>query len=501
MNTVLTTRGKWVFKFTGLASRSQLMVRIVLAAAFFVMCSMAAQAAFPQIQLQPVSQNEIVSPVAIANAGDGSNRLFVTDQRGTIHVLQNGGLLPTPFLDIESRLVPERPNFDERGLLGLAFHPNFGQQGSTGADKFYVYYSAPQPNGDPDDPINPVNHQSVIAEYAVTGPGANVADPNSERILLTFDQPQFNHDGGYLGFGPDGLLYITTGDGGGGGDNESGHTGGGAGDPMGGLGNSQDRSNLLGKVLRIDVDGNNGPGGEFGVPADNPFIGEANTREEIYAYGLRNPWRASFDDGPGGTGRFFVADVGQGDVEEVNLVESGGNYGWRIKEGTFDFDNTVAPNPVVPLLDPIAEYAHPGSENGLPEVGLSVTGGVVYRGSDFPELQGKYFFGDWSNQFSQANGTLLGLEETSPGNFDLAILDVVGGNPIGEFILALGMDEQGEAYVATKRTLAAGALDPDTGLPTGAIYRITVVPEPGTLHMLGVFLFFASSLLTRRKLH
>ncbi len=443
-----------------------------------------ARAEFPPLRLAPVSQEALVSPVGITNAADGSNRLFVTDQRGTIHILDNGSLLPTPFLDIGSRLVPERPNFDERGLLGLAFHPNFGQPSLPGNDKFYVYYSAPQPNGNPDDPVNPVDHQSVIAEYAVGTLGANVADPNSERVLLTFDQPQFNHDAGFLGFGPDGLLYVTTGDGGGSGDNEPGHTGGGAGDPSGGLGNAQDRTKLLGKMLRIDPLGSNAPNGHYGIPADNPFVGVGGgVREEIYAYGLRNPWRTTFDDGPGGTGRLFAADVGQGDVEEINIIEPGGNYGWRIKEGTFDFDSSVTPDPPVSLVDPIAQYAHPGSENGLPEIGLSVTGGVVYRGDDFPELQGKYLFGDWSNGFGQPAGTLLGLEEIGPGDFELSELEIVGGNPIDGYILAFGLDENGEAYVATKQTLAPSALGP-TGLPTGAIYRFEVVPEPICMELL-----------------
>ena len=243
------------------------------------------------------------------------------------------------------------------------------------------------------------------------------------------------------------------------------------------------------------MDGTNGPGGEYGIPVDNPFVGfGGGEREEIFAYGLRNPWRASFDDGPGGTGRLFVADVGQGDVEEINLVESGGNYGWRIKEGTFDFDNTVSPSPVVPLIDPIAQYGHPNSTNGLPTIGLSVTGGVVYRGSDFPELQGKYIFGDWSNGFSQPNGTLLGLEETSPGQFDFSILDVFGGNPIGEFIQAFGLDESGEVYVATKGTLAPSALG-SNGLPSGIIYRVTVIPEPTTLVLCSMALLLLRSRL------
>ena len=368
------------------------MERIICACACTVLIAVNVaelRAEFPQIRLEPIVQDEIVSPVAITHAGDGSNRLFVADQRGTIHVLSGGNLLATPLLDISSRLVPERPNFDERGLLGLAFHPNFGADGMDGSDKFYVYYSAPQPNGDPNDPVNPVDHQSVIAEYSMMAGNTNLADPNSERILMTFDQPQFNHDAGFVGFGSDRMLYITTGDGGGGGDDEPGHTGGGPGDPTGGLGNSQDLTNLLGKVLRIDVSGNNGPGGQYGIPADNPFVNNVTARDEIFAYGLRNPWRASFDDGPGGTGRLFAADVGQGDVEEINIIQSGANYGWRIKEGTFDFDPTVTPEPATALVDPIAQYAHPNSDNGLLEVGLSVTGGVVYRGDRFPPTSRK----------------------------------------------------------------------------------------------------------------
>ncbi|MCA9213031.1 MAG: PQQ-dependent sugar dehydrogenase, partial [Planctomycetales bacterium] len=455
-----------------------------------------ARAEFPPVFLEPITQGELVSPVAITNAGDGSNRLFVVEQRGLIRVMENGALNPTPFLDISGNLVPERDGFDERGLLGLAFHPNFGNATVPGNDKFYVYYSAPQPNGDPDDPVNPVNHQSVVAEYSVSGPGLNVANPNSQRILMTFNEPQFNHDGGEIAFGPDNMLYILTGDGGGGGDNEPGHTGGGPNDPSGGLGNSQDRSTLLGKVLRIDPMGTNGPGGQYGIPADNPFVGEAGVREEIYAYGLRNPWRASFDNGPGGTNRMFIADVGQGDVEEINILEAGANYGWRIKEGSFDFDASVSPDPAVELTGPIAEYAHPNSENGLPKIGVSVTGGVVYRGETSPELQGKYIFGDWSASFRPAAGTLLGLEEVSPGNFDLSVLDVVGGNPIDEYILAFGRDENGEVYMATKATLAPSELGAD-GLPTGAIYRINAVPEPSNAFpmALAVFAFVA---LTRR---
>ncbi|MCO6046022.1 PQQ-dependent sugar dehydrogenase [Aeoliella sp. ICT_H6.2] len=442
----------------------------------------AAEAQLPRIALEPVSVGEIVTPVGIANAGDGSNRLFVTDQRGTIHVIQDGSLLPTPFLDIESRLVDERPGFDERGLLGLAFHPNFGEVGEDGSDKFYVYYSAPSASSGTED--SPINHQSVVAEYAVSS-DANVADFASERILMTFDEPQFNHNAGYLGFGPDNMLYITTGDGGGGGDDEPGHTGGGEGDPTGGLGNAQDRSKLLGKVLRIDVGGNNGPGGEYGIPNDNPFVGESGVREEIWAYGLRNPWRATFDGD-----RLIVADVGQNLIEEVNLIEKGGNYGWRIKEGTFDFDATVSPSPVVPLIDPIAQYTRNsagGAATGLKQIGISVTGGVVYRGSEFPELDGVYFFGDFSTNFAPANGTLLALpRDVLDGSASLPadplVLDVLGGNPIGEYVLGFGLDENGEVYVATKTDLAPSGTP--GGPPTGAIYRLVVVPEPASLWLI-----------------
>ena len=334
----------------------------------------------------------------------------------------------------------------------------------------------------------------MIAEYQVTAPGSNLANPASERILLTFDQPQFNHDGGQVLFGVDKMLYITTGDGGGGGDNEPGHTGGGEEDPSGGLGNAQDRSNLLGKVLRIDPFGSNGPGGQYGVPGDNPFVGAAGVREEIYAYGLRNPWRASFDDGPGGTDDLFVADVGQSRFEEVNIVESGGNYGWRIREGAHDFDATVDPDPDVPLVDPVAEYSRDGVGIGL-EIGRTVVGGHVYRGSEIPDLVGKYIFADWSDGFAPpGNGTVLGMEEVAPDVWEISVLAVEGGNPIGIFITAVGEDEDGELYVVAKSALDPG-LDPSSGLPGGVILK--VVPEPTTIGLcsLGAALF----LRRRRK--
>ncbi len=457
----------------------------VLAVLMFLVAASpsAARAEFPSIRLEPLSAGDLFAPVGLTNAGDGSNRLFAVDQRGRVQILHDGALLPSPFLDIGDKLVTVRPTFDERGLLGLAFHPDYGEPGADGQGKFYVYYSAPKSGGTLE---NPIDHQSVVAEYRVSSGNPDQADPDSERILLTFDQPQFNHDGGQLAFGPDGLLYISTGDGGSSNDNNAGHTGGNNTRPNGILGNAQDKTNLLGKILRIGPIGTSP--GEYQIPEDNPFVGDGGgVREEIYAYGLRNPWRFSFDDGPGGTGQLFVADVGQGDFEEVNIVTNGGNYGWRIREGLHDFDPT-APNPdSVPLLDPIAEYSHPGVGVGT-EIGLSVTGGFVYRGTQSPGLVGKYIFADWSREFSASGdellgGTLLGLEETSPNDWALSVLDIEGlepGQPLSRYITALGEDESGELYVVTRDSLAA---NPDVA--GGVIYHLVEVPEPGSLMLLG----------------
>jgi len=452
-----------------------------------------AWAAFPQIRLETVSSGELVTPVGLTNAGDGSNRLFTVDQRGKIQIIQNGSVLPTPFLDLGSDLVPARPNFDERGLLGLAFHPQYGVPNSPGEGKFYVFYSATSPNA-PGTTTDPVNCRSTVAEYRVSPGNPNVADPASRRILLSFDKPQFNHNGGELAFGPDGYLYLGTGDGGGSNDNDPGHTGGGTAKPSGGLGNAQDRSRFMGKILRIDVNGNNSSNGQYGIPADNPFVGQPGSLPEIYAYGMRNPWRFSFDTGPGGTGRLFTADVGQGKYEEINIVTNGGNYGWRNREGLHAFDPT-APAPDVPPTDPIFEYAHPGQGGGtVPEIGVSISGGFVYRGNAFPELQGKYIFGDWSTAFAPGDGTLLGLEET-PGGWQYTQLDVEGGNPIGLYITSFGRDEAGELYVVAKSVLGPGP-DPLSGLPTGVIFKIVPIPEPATGMLLCVLM--AGSLAHRR---
>ncbi len=427
-----------------------------------------ALAAFPELRLVPVSSGQMIAPVEFAHPGDGSGRLFIADQLGTIRILNTATdtLLSTPFLNLSGKLVSITTSYDERGLLGLAFHPNFQVN-----RKFYVYYSAPSPD-QPGTASAPVDHRSVVAEYTVSTTTPNMANAGSERILLTFNQPQSNHNGGDLCFGPDGMLYISTGDGGSANDNNAGHTGGSSSRPANALGNAQDLTNLLGKILRIDPLGTNGPGGQYGIPADNPFVGQGGgVRQEIYAYGLRNPWRMSFDPP---SGRCYAGDVGQGKVEEINLITAGGNYGWRNREGSFDFAPS-APG-TGPFIDPIAQYAHPGQVIGdpeLPQFGTSVTGGEVYRGSRIQGLGGKYVFADWSADFTRPGGTLLGLEETAPNSnsFSLSKLTIVGGNPIAFFITAIGSDQSGELYVATRTR--SGPETGANGLPTGTIFRLS----------------------------
>jgi hypothetical protein len=413
--------------------------------------------------------------------------MFVADQRGIIRIFRNGMLEPNAFLDLGPKLVAERSGYDERGLLGLAFHPGYANAGSPGFRRFYVFYIATSPAA-PGTTANPVDSRAVLAEYKVSAGNADGADPASERVLLTFDKPQFNHAGGGLAFGPDGFLYFTVGDGGSSQDNNAGHTGGSSSKPTNAKGNAQDLTTFLGKMHRVDPLGTNGTGGQYGIPADNPFAGGANgARPEIFAYGFRNTWRFSFDSRPGGTNRLFAADVGQGEVEEIDLVTNGGNYGWRNKEGTFvPTFSTNAPAIAGPTIDPVAQYAHPGVVKGspaLPQYGISCTGGYVYRGSAIPSLVGKYVFADYSETFSAPRGVMLGLEETSPGMFSLQKLDILGGNPIGGYVQSFGQDEQGELYVLTRRTLPVSAPDPATGLPSGKIYKIVPVPPSVPLNL------------------
>ncbi len=340
----------------------------------------------PTLALTPVVSG-LSSPVDLQQPNDGSGRFFVVEQGGRIRILQNGSLLATPFLDISSKVVVDI----EEGLLGIAFHPQFAQNG-----RYYVNY---------DRRGGPQGQQTVIAEYTVPT-GGNVTDPATERILLVVDQPFTNHKAGQLAFGSDGFLYFGLGDGGSGNDP---------------LGNGQNTQTLLGKMLRIDVN-TTSAGKAYGIPADNPFAGGGGL-PEIYAYGFRNPWRFSFDRM---TGRLFCADVGQGQFEEVDLVTKGGNYGWSIMEGAHCLNGGACNMNGLTL--PIVEYDH--SE------GIAVIGGFVYRGSAIPSLAGTYIMGDFGS------GTIWGVTENPPGTFTRSTLLSTGRN-----LSSFGQDASGEIYV------------------------------------------------------
>ena len=433
--------------------------------------------AFPSLRLELVAEKQLQSPTTITHASDGSGRLFICEQRGKIRIFTQGMLRPAPFLDLGMKLVPERVNFDERGLLGLAFHPQYAQSGQPGQGKFYVFYSAPSPNA-PGTAASPVDCRSVVAEYRVSATDANLADATSERILLSFEKPQFNHNGGQLAFGPEGWLYFSTGDGGSSNDNNAGHAGGNSTQPTTALGNAQDLTSWMGKLHRIDPLGSNGPGGQYGIPADNPLVGTPGAREEIWCYGMRNPWRFTFDPP---TGRLFCADVGQGSVEEIDLIAKWANFGWRNREGTFASSFSVgAPALIGTIVDPIGQYAHPGVVIGspaLPQYGVSITGGILYRGTAISGLQGKYVFGDYSEETANPKGTLLGMEEAG-ATWTMTKLTVSGGNPIGYFIQSFGQDEAGEIYVGAKLTRPPSAQA--GGFPAGSLLKLVAAPASTT---------------------
>jgi glucose/arabinose dehydrogenase len=402
----------------------------------------------------------LTSPVHLVEPPDGSGRLFVVDQAGLIRIIDSDGRLRRdPFLDLRDRMVALQPFFDERGLLGLAFHPRYGSNG-----RLFVYYSAPLREGAPEG----FNHTSHISAFISSSGSPNQADPESEEILLQVDQPQFNHNAGSLAFGPDGYLYISLGDGGGANDVGLGHVedwyDGNAG------GNGQDlEHNLLGSILRIDVDVPSG----YGIPPDNPFVGGSATDDEVFAYGFRNPYRISFD-----AIGLLVSDAGQALWEEVSLVSAGGNYGWNVKEGThcFDAENpTVAPAECpdstpdgMPLIDPVIEYANAQQSGGL---GVVVVGGHVYRGDDAPQFRGRYIFGDWSRRFGSPDGSVFVAKPRRKGLWQIQeiIFPDRPGQRLGHYVLGFGRDAGGEIYVLTS----------DTTGPTGMSGKVYRVGRPG----------------------
>ena len=333
----------------------------------------------------------LTNPLWITTA-PGDERLFVLEQTGTVRIVQDGALLPTPFLDVSDRITTQG---SEQGLLGLAFHPDYATNGA-----FYVYYT------DTEGTV-------IVSRFTVTD-DPNVADPASEVVQLRQEQPFPNHNGGAILFGPDGYLYLGLGD------------GGSSGDPQG---NGQNLGTWLGKLLRIDPDPVAAAGAlQYVIPEDNPFVGQAGALPEIWAYGLRNPWRVSFDMA---TGDLWVADVGQNEWEEVNRVPAdspgGENYGWSIREGAHCFEAEDCETEG--LTDPVTEYDH--------DDGVSVTGGYVYQGDAIPGLAGTYLYADFGT------GLLWGARPAGDGSY-------VASTPIetGFNVASFGQDNDGEVYLA-----------------------------------------------------
>ena len=340
-------------------------------------------------------------PLTVTHAGDGSGRRFIVEQTGRIYMIEKDGQKAKIFLDIHEDTRPWKKS-NEEGLLGLAFHPRFSETG-----EFFICYS----------PVDAPQAERV-SRFHVSAQDPNKADANSEEIVLQFDQPFPNHNGGSIAFGPDGFLYIGLGD------------GGSRNDPFD---NAQNLSVLLGKILRIDID-QSGAETPYALPSDNPFLNMNGVRPEIWAYGFRNPWQLTFDSK---TGALWMADVGQDLQEEINLVEKGGNYGWRRREGSYPFGNVPSDGPVI---DPLWEYDH--------QVGKSITGGLVVRGSTIPELEGCYLYGD----FVSGRMWALGAQDSSDTSTISNQLIPWNGLPIFGF----GHDQDGAVYVLTSSNTGQG---------------------------------------------
>lgn len=375
------------------------------------------------------------APVRAVTAPGITDKIFVVEQTGKIICVDLASGAKSTFFDVNASLVNISPSYDERGLLGLAFHPDFQNNGL-----FYTYQSEPVRAGDDLDvdfstQTNGAipNHRSFIVENFTMSPDCT-ASPQKLNSVLIVDQPQGNHNGGDLVFDASANLYISLGDGGSANDVGPGH---------GLIGNGRNNANVLGTILRINPLGTSSSNGNYSVPADNPFVGDGSAVDEIYAYGFRNPYRMSFD---AANGDLYTGDVGQNDVEEIDKVVLGGNYGWNWKEGSFFFYNpqggnyvsdVAPPNLPSGLIDPVGEYDH--------GEGISITGGYVYRGTAIPSLVGKYVFGDFSgSSFGSASGRLFYLDLVSKKITEFDICPSVPG-----YIFGFGQDANNELYVLT----------------------------------------------------
>ena len=376
-------------------------------------CNVVAQTPLSSVKVDlQLITDQLAYPTAFAVPIDKTDRLFICEQRGRIRIIKHGVLQPLPFLDFSEEVLMMNSG-DEMGLLGMAFHPQYAKNG-----KFYVYFSkrtAKTPG---------IDHKSIIREYTVSDDNPDVANKATAREVLNIEEPESNHNGGDLKFGKDGYLYITLGD------------GGAYNDRHGEIGNGQNMNTLLGKILRIDI--NNTP---YGIPSNNPFVGKENARPEIYAYGFRNPWRISFDRVDG---RLFAGDVGQKNWEEVDIVTKGGNYGWRVREGT----HVKTPGDLDPKnwINPIVDYGR--------EEGISITGGFLYRGKKIPDLYGKYVFGDLM-------GPIWALTDVKQALWKREKL-AISKDPGYWQIYSFGEDQEGEIYVL------ANLLEGDKG----AVYKL-----------------------------
>jgi glucose/arabinose dehydrogenase len=400
----------------------------------------------------------LAAPLTLAEAPDDSKRLFIVDQIGKVWIVYpDTTKAPTAFIDISSKMVALQTGYDERGLLGLAFHPSYKANG-----KFYLFYTAPPRAGGP-VPGASWDNLTRISEFKVSAADPNTADLNSEKVLIEADHPQLNHNGGMIAFGPDGYLYISIGDGGGGDDVGNGHVSDWYAVNAGG--NGQDNyHNLMGDILRIDVNNGN----PYGIPADNPFVG-GPALPEIYAFGFRNPYRFSFD--MGGNHQLLVGDAGQSLYEEIDLVAKGGNYGWNVKEGNicFNTDDDKTPRnscPTMdsagnPLIDPVIQL--PNAANPAGGIATVIIGGNVYRGNSISSLQGKYIFGSFS-QDGGLNAKLYSATISSSATWPYEAINLKSlPENLGMYLKGFGQDLSGEVYLMTSTQV---------GLAGGAVYKL-----------------------------